>query len=123
MLGVQIALKRVYEEVTDDDGVRVLVDRLWPRGISKGDRRIDEWYKEVAPSHELRRWFHKHGDFETFAKRYRRELVEGNEASAALKNLCHLARSVEKLTLVFASKDETHNNAVVLQRVLQDILE
>lgn len=115
-----IAVKRVYDEVTEDDGIRVLVDRLWPRGISKTDERIDEWYKELAPSHELRRWFHTHGDFLNFTKKYRKELEEREEAVAALEKLCGLTKESERVTLVFASKDEAQNNAVVLKQVLQE---
>lgn len=118
----RITLKRVYENVTDDDGIRVLVDRLWPRGISKEDERIDKWYKELAPSHDLRRWFHEHGDFPNFAKQYRRELEEREEAADELQKLCGLAKESERLTLVFASKDEARNNAVVLKQVIQEKL-
>lgn len=122
ILTSRISVKRVYESVTETDGTRVLVDRLWPRGISKEDKRIDEWCKEVAPSRDLRIWFHEHGDFPNFAKKYRQELKESKEANEALQKLCRLARETERLTLVYASKDEEQNNALVLKQVMEEIL-
>ncbi|WP_054949376.1 DUF488 domain-containing protein [Numidum massiliense] len=113
-----IQLKRVYTAAQREDGVRVLVDRLWPRGVVKGDGRVSCWLKEVAPTHELRRTFHRDHDFAAFARNYRTELSEREEAKEALRQLCALAKTVERVTLVFASKDEQHNNAVVLRNVL-----
>lgn len=122
MLVNNIRLKRVYEDVTHSDGIRVLVDRLWPRGISKKDERIDEWHKDVAPSHDLRKWFHRHNNFTTFAMRYRKELKENRETNAALQKLYKLAKDSERVTLVYASKDQNQNNAVVLKQVLDDLV-
>lgn len=116
----RIALKRVYDDVQGDDGVRVLVDRLWPRGVSKRKARIDAWYKEIAPSDSLRKWFHASGDYSSFVQRYRRELTERAEAKTALQRLVHLVQQSERVTLVYASKDEQHNNAVVLKCVLEE---
>lgn len=117
---VQVAIKRVYEDA--GEGPRVLVDRKWPRGISKEDKRVGEWFKEVAPTDGLRKWFHESGDFANFSRKYRKELSEREESREALEGLIQLARKSGKLTLVYASKDEEHNNAVVLKKVLQEKL-
>src|SRR5947207_564145 len=114
-----IALKRAYEKPSLSDGFRVLVDRLWPRGISKDAAQIDLWLKQLAPSDELRRWFHTHtNQWPAFCKRYLREL-SSVPASAALNQLHQLANEKKKMTLVFASKDEEHNNAVVLRDLVE----
>ncbi|MGH9524435.1 MAG: DUF488 domain-containing protein, partial [Terriglobales bacterium] len=98
---------------------RVLVDRLWPRGITKEKARIDEWLKDLAPSTELRRWYHARPTmWNEFRKRYLEELRD-EQASAALEKLYELARSKRKLTLVYSSKDEERNNAVVLKELLE----
>lgn len=111
MPGVRI--KRVYEAPSDDDGVRVLVDRLWPRGLSKATARVDLWLKEVAPSDELRRRYgHESGRWVEFQRRYRAELKERSEVVAALA-------AQGRLTLRYAAKDQTRNNAVVLLAWLQ----
>jgi uncharacterized protein YeaO (DUF488 family) len=114
-----IQLKRAYESASPRDGYRVLVDRLWPRGVRKADLRIDAWLKDIAPSSELRRWFgHEPSRFDEFAARYRRELRRSpaKEALAAL-----LQRASEgRVTLVYAAHDETHNGAVVLRSELED---
>ena len=115
-----LTLKRVYDEASEDDGSRVLVDRIWPRGISKDDERIDEWFKEVAPTDELRKWFHESGDFPNFSKKYRKELEGHPDTRGALDELLDLARGSKRLTLVYASKDQEHNNAVVLKDVLEE---
>jgi len=110
-----IQIKRVYDEKSKDDGYRVFVDRLWPRGVSKEDAHFDEWMKELAPSTELRKWFdHKPERFEEFRKRYKKELQEQEEA---LDKLRELAKS-KKITLLFAAKDTEINNAVVIRDVL-----
>lgn len=112
-----IAIKRAYEEPAARDGARVLVDRLWPRGLKKDDAAIDLWLKDIAPSAALRRWFgHKDARFDEFAARYRKEL-DGPEARERLETLRELA-SKKKLTLVFAARDEAHNNAIVLRDLL-----
>lgn len=115
----QLNVKRVYEETSKEDGVRVLVDRMWPRGFSKDDKRVDRWFKEAAPSDELRKWFHESSDFANFSKKYRAELEKRGESSAALDDLLDLAKSSKNLTLVYASKDEEHNNAVVLKKIIE----
>lgn len=111
----RVRLKRVYEAAADTDGVRVLVDRVWPRGVRKADARIDLWCKEVAPSTELRRWFgHDEQRFEEFAECYRAELA----GSHALAELRDLVQDQGTVTLVYGAKDTEHNQAVVLRGLL-----
>src|SRR5690606_20366402 len=106
-----VKLKRAYDERGDDDGTRVLVDRVWPRGVTKERAAVDWWAKGLAPSEELRKWFgHDPRRFEEFAERYRAEL-DGNPD---LERLRRLAREGE-VTLVFGAKDREHNQAVVLR--------
>lgn len=115
---MSIAVKRVYEKPTTSDGTRVLVDRLWPRGLTKKEAALDAWLKELAPSDELRRWSHAHRDaWPMFRKRYLKELTRA-EASEQLQELYRLARKRKRLTLLYAFKDEVHNNAVVLKNLL-----
>lgn len=115
--GVRVAQKRVYEEPDPGDGVRVLVDRLWPRGLSKDKARVDLWLKEVAPSRELRAWFgHDPAKFAEFRRRYEAELVQ-EPARSALAHLREMARA-QPVTLVFAAHDSEHCNAVVLRDLL-----
>lgn len=110
-----VRIKRVYEDPAPDDGYRILVDRVWPRGLTKADAAVDEWDKEAGPSTELRHWFgHDPERFEEFAKRYRAEL-DGSEALAHLRERCAEHRVV---TLVYGAKDTEHNQAVVLRAVL-----
>ncbi len=118
----EIHTKRVYEEVAPEDGERILVERMWPRGFSKDDERVSRWLKEVAPTGDLRRWFHETGDFANFSRKYRKELQEREESREALEELIGIARNADKITLVFASKDEQHNSAVILADVLEDRL-
>ncbi len=114
----RIILKRVYEEAADNDGYRLLIDRIWPRGVSKEKADLDEWNKEVAPSHELRKWFgHDPDRFEEFAKRYRKEL-EGKKEE--LKKIKETARK-HQICLLFGAKDEVHNQAVVLKEVIESL--
>ena len=113
-----VAIKRVYEPASRSDGARVLVDRLWPRGLAKATASIDEWLRDLAPSHELRRWFHARPEhWQTFRRKYLKELAHA-EAEDSLLQLYNLARKKKRLTLLFASKNETHNNAVVLKELL-----
>jgi uncharacterized protein YeaO (DUF488 family) len=113
-----VAIKRVYEPASRGDGVRVLVDRLWPRGLTKADAALDEWLRDLAPSDELRRWFHARPDhWQNFRKKYLQELSQP-EAQDSLQRLYQLAHKRKRLTLLFASKNETHNNAVVLKELL-----
>lgn len=116
---MDIQLKRIYEDPVEDDGYRVLVDRLWPRGVSKEDARLDEWRKDIAPSPELRKWFdHDPEKFEDFTKRYKTELADHREVVESLLNIAEQQR----LTLLYAAKDEVHNNAVVLKEFLDNYL-
>lgn len=115
-----VRIKRVYDDPHPDDGSRVLVDRLWPRGVSKEDARLDDWLRSVAPSDDLRAWFdHDPEKWPAFKRRYRAELDEKNEA---VEDLLAYARS-GPLTLVYAAADRDHNNAVVLRDYLQTRLE
>ena len=110
-----VRLKRVYEPAAPDDGVRVLVDRLWPRGLRKADAAIGRWMKNIAPSTELRQWFgHDPGRWPAFHRRYTQELLQ---QVAAVDELRELARG-GRVTLVFAAHDEAHNDAVVLRDAL-----
>jgi uncharacterized protein YeaO (DUF488 family) len=113
-----IAVKRVYEKPSRADGTRVLVDRLWPRGLTKKDAALDAWLKELAPSDELRRWSHAHREaWQMFRKRYLKELARP-QATEQLQELYRLASQRKRLTLLYAFKDEEHNNAVVLKALL-----
>jgi uncharacterized protein YeaO (DUF488 family) len=113
---MDIRLKRVYAAPAAEDGCRVLVDRLWPRGLSKEAAAIDLWAKEVAPTAGLRRWFgHEPAKWGEFGRRYRQELKDNREALEPLRRQAAKGR----MTLVFAAKDEEHNQAVVLKAVLE----
>jgi uncharacterized protein YeaO (DUF488 family) len=115
--GVVVAQKRVYDEPDPSDGVRVLVDRLWPRGLSKERAHVDIWLKDVAPSRELRVWFgHDPAKFEEFRRRFEAELA-ADPARSALAELREMARA-RQVTLVFAAHDTEHCNAVVLRELL-----
>lgn len=117
--GRQINLRRVYDGPAPADGRRVLVDRLWPRGLSKAAAAVDEWVKAVAPSDELRRWYgHEPAKFEEFSQRYEEEL-RGREQAEALGHLRELARS-GPVTLLTATKDVGHSQAAVLARRLRE---
>ena len=114
-----VSVKRVYEESSRSDGTRVLVDRLWPRGISKTRAALDAWLRDLAPSDALRQWFHaRPGAWATFRKRYLKEL-SNPQAAGALDQLYRLAQRRKRLTLLFASKNQQHNNAVVLKDLLE----
>ncbi|WP_374370447.1 DUF488 domain-containing protein [Tabrizicola sp.] len=113
----RIRVKRVYRAARVSDGKRILVDRLWPRGVSKDRARLDRWCKEIAPSDALRRWFHADPQsWAEFEQRYRAELAAEPELVAELAALT----ATDVVTLLFGSKDEEHNNATVLAEVLQD---
>lgn len=112
-----IKIKRVYEKMSKDDGFRVLVDRLWPRGMKKEAVHIDLWMKEVAPSDALRKWFgHEPEKWPEFQRKYRAELAKKQELVAQLKKM---AKEHETLTLLYGAKDEEHNQAVALAEVLK----
>ncbi len=113
-----VAIKRVYEPATRADGMRVLVDRLWPRGLTKDRAAVHEWLRDLSPSDELRKWFHAQPDhWQMFRKRYLKELAHP-EAETELRQLYLLAHNKKQLTLLFASKNERHNNAIVLKELL-----
>jgi uncharacterized protein YeaO (DUF488 family) len=114
-----ILLRRVYDDPAPDGGVRVLVDRVWPRGLTKDAAHLDEWMKEVAPSTPLRRWYgHRPERFTEFRRRYLAELAAGQPA-AAMTRLRELARTT-KVTLLTATKDVNHSQAAVLAEQLRD---
>ena len=111
---MSVGVKRAYESPEKADGERILVDRLWPRGLAKAKAKIDVWLKEVAPSTELRQWFgHDPQKWSEFKKRYRAELKD----SEALAELRTLARKGD-ITLVYGARDESHNQALVLKQIL-----
>jgi len=113
---MDVRLKRAYEPPERLDGYRVLIDRLWPRGVSKQEAQLDEWARELAPSSELRRWFgHDPAKFDEFRRRYREELAAQEET---LRELRRRARA-GTLTLVYGARDSEHNDAVVLAEVLR----
>ena len=113
-----VRARRVYEQAAQADGNRVLVDRLWPRGLSKDKAHLDEWLKAVAPSDELRRWYgHQPGKFAEFKRRYEAELKDPERADA-LRHLREEARS-GPVTLLTASKDLEHSEAAVLAQLLR----
>ena len=116
-----LRIKRVYDPPEESDGMRVLVDRLWPRGLSKEEARLDEWMREVAPSPGLRKWFgHDPEKFAAFTLRYKAELQE-EPALPELKRLCTWAEE-GSLTLLYAAKDERHNHARVLKEAVARLL-
>ncbi len=111
-----VHIKRAYEPPDESDGTRILVDRLWPRGLSRQEAHVDAWIKEVAPSDALRRWFaHDPAKWSEFQARYRTELAH-NPAVAELRSMLRPGTTV---TLLFAARDTEHNNAVVLRQMLR----
>jgi len=111
-----IKLKRVYATPIKDDGFRILVDRLWPRGITKEKARVDLWLKDIAPSTDLRKWFgHDPAKWKEFQKRYEQELMQNEPV---LENLRRIIKAEKNVTLLFAAADEIKNNAVVLKALL-----
>jgi uncharacterized protein YeaO (DUF488 family) len=114
-----IVIKRVYEPASPADGVRVLVDRLWPRGLTKQAAALDAWLKDIAPSDELRKWYHAHPEqWSKFRERYLKEL-SSEAAGAALQQLYTMRDAHAHLTLLFASRDQERNNALVLKQLLE----
>ncbi|MGO9519450.1 MAG: DUF488 domain-containing protein [Candidatus Korobacteraceae bacterium] len=114
-----IALKRVYEDPSPRDGARVLVDRLWPRGLTKADAALDAWLRDLAPSDELRKWYHAHPlQWSKFRERYLKEL-SNDAAHDALQKLYALKERRRRVTLLYASRNEEHNNAVVLRQLVE----
>ncbi len=116
MKNFPIKIKRVYEIPSQEDGTRILVDRLWPRGITKDRAAIDYWFKEITPSNELRKWFgHKKENFKEFAKEYTEELESQKDTLEKVKELSHH----NPVTLIYAAKDPQINHAIVLKKVLE----
>ena len=114
-----LKIKRVYDEPAKSDGHRVLVDRIWPRGLKKSDTRIDEWLREIAPSTGLRKWFkHDPSRWEQFKKRYAGELEEHREQVGKLA--CEGRKRT--VTLLFGAKDTTHNNALALKQYVEELM-
>ena len=110
-----VRLKRAYQPPTAEDGTRVLVDRLWPRGVSKEHAALDQWMKEIAPSTELRQWFgHDPARWKEFCRRYTEELHQNTEMLSQLRSLARQG----PVTLVYSAHDEVHNDAIVLRDLL-----
>lgn len=113
-----VVVKRVYEGASADDGVRVLVDRLWPRGLKKEDAAVRLWLRDLAPSTELRQWFHANPEaWRMFRRGYLKELANA-KSSAAVDKLHRLAAGRHRVTLLYASRNEDYNNAIVLKELL-----
>ena len=114
---MKVNVKRIYEEYEKSDGVRILVDRLWPRGIKKEKAQIDSWMKEVAPSTALRKWFaHDPDKWPDFVSKYKKELY----SSLAFRELITLAKKNKTVTLLFSATDEAHNQAVALKKFIEE---
>jgi uncharacterized protein YeaO (DUF488 family) len=113
----KIHLKRAYDQVSPDDGYRILVERLWPRGLTKEKADVDLWLKEIAPSPELRKWFgHDPQKWQEFSRRYRAELEENTEAVSQLRQIL---KQEDKVTFVYAARDTQHNSALLLKDYLE----
>ncbi len=114
----KIVIKRIYRQAGPDDGYRLLVDRLWPRGIKKELAQLNEWNKEIAPSEALRKWFgHKPELFVEFAEKYKQELQQKSDELLRMKKIAY----TQTLTLLYAAKDERFNQAVVLKQLLDSL--
>lgn len=114
---MSVQIKRVYEEPSPDDGIRILVDRLWPRGLKKEDAQLTEWLKNIAPSNDLRKWYgHDPDKWGEFQKRYFAELDSNPDDVVELRNQMRKG----KVTLLYSSKEEKINNAVALKEYLKD---
>ena len=113
---MKVKIKRVYEEAKREDGKRILVDRLWPRGLTKAEAKVDLWLKDIAPSIDLRKWFgHEPSKWEEFKRRYSAELERNNDQLSLLKREV----SAGNVTLVYGAKDQEHNGAVILKEFLE----
>lgn len=112
-----LKLKRVYDDVSQQDGKRILVDGVWPRGVKKEELEHDEWYKDIAPSTDLRKWFdHDPDKWEGFKKKYKKELREQKELTDQIKT----DSDGHNVTLLYAPKDEEHNQAVVIKEYIEN---
>lgn len=113
-----IIIKRIYEEASDSDGYRLLIDRIWPRGVSKENAKLDEWNKKIAPTTELRKWFdHQEERFDAFATKYKKELTQNNSELRRIKEIS----KKQQLCLLYGAKNEKYNQAVVLKKVLENL--
>lgn len=113
----KIVLKRIYEDYEKSDGYRILVDRIWPRGVKKEDAHLDEWLKEIAPTDELRKWYgHDVEKWEAFSEKYLAEIKDNKNAAEEIKKT---VKDKKKVTLLFGAKDEKHNQAIVLKKWIQ----
>jgi uncharacterized protein YeaO (DUF488 family) len=113
---MMVKIKRIYDSVSADDGRRIYIDRLWPRGMKKGDAVFDDWLKEVSPSGDLRKWFgHDPARWHEFKKRYAKELEEKKEVVGQLKRQARKGT----ITLLYSAKDREHNNAVAMKEMLE----
>jgi uncharacterized protein YeaO (DUF488 family) len=116
-MATDVRTKRIYDPAEPDDGYRVLIDHIWPRGVSRERARLDDWARDLAPSDELRKWFgHDPGRFAEFRARYRDELADRSERLAELRALA----ASGPLTIVYAARDREHNNAAVLSELLRE---
>ncbi len=115
---MKIATKRIYDEVSESDGKRILVDRLWPRGIKKENAKIDLWPKEITPSNELRKWYHQDIDsrWDEFQQRYRAELNQQIDKIIELRDMA----KKEQITLLTSAKNEDRNHVVVLKQLIEE---
>jgi len=112
-----VKTKRVYDESAEDDGYRVLVDRLWPRGVSKTKAKVDLWFREVAPSDSLRKWFgHDPGKWQEFLMKYRKELAQSGD----FEKLVSIVSEKRRVTLLYSARDTKHNQAVALKLFLEE---
>ncbi|WP_347552632.1 DUF488 family protein [Pseudalkalibacillus hwajinpoensis] len=117
---MSIILRRIYEENDTLGGHRILIDRIWPRGISKENARLDDWMKDIAPSSSLRKWFnHDPAKFESFKKAYRKEIKENAEGQLKLEELKKIATN-NRLILLLGAKDQEYNHAVVLKEIIEE---
>lgn len=114
----RIITKRIYAAPAEQDGYRLLIDRIWPRGVSKKDAKLDEWNKDLAPSTDLRKWFdHKAERFDEFANRYKKELKNKEDVLKQVKEI----GEDHQICLLYGAKDEEHNQAVILKSVLENL--
>ncbi len=114
-----IQVKRIYDPIKEDDGYRVLVDRVWPRGVSKENAKLNLWMKDIAPSNELRKWFqHDTAKWDEFKVRYRDELVDKKDLISQLRNI---EKENKVVTLLYSAKDNEHNQAIALLNILKHL--
>lgn len=115
----KLKIKRIYQEPASSDGIRILVDRLWPRGITKERAHLDYWFKDTAPSNDLRKWFnHDPKKFNEFAKKYKEELLYKNEDIEKIKSLL----KKHNVTLIYAAKSPTINHAIILKEYITSLI-